>query len=309
MPATHDGLPLPRVHLRQVSLRFVLLGHPVAHSLSPAIHHAAYAALGLPHRYELFDAVDVKALEAACAELRGGTIAGANVTIPWKREALKLADRSDVSASDVGAANVLVRSPAGEIVAYNTDVPALARDIGEQVPTPGRGLVLGSGGAALAAVAALGRLGAKEIGVSARRFDAKVSRDAWPGAEDFARLGATLVAWPDPHANELGDFAVSADVIIQATSAGMHGGGPGSSVSAVVPWARLGPQTLAYDLVYNPADTDFLRAARARALPARGGLGMLVGQAAFAFTLWLGAEPDRRAMRRAAETELARRSA
>jgi len=292
-----------------VSLRFVLLGHPVAHSLSPAIHHAAYAALGLPHRYELFDAVDVKALEAACAELRGGTIAGANVTIPWKREALKLADRSDVSASDVGAANVLVRSPAGEIVAYNTDVPALARDIGEQVPTPGRGLVLGSGGAALAAVAALGRLGAKEIGVSARRFDAKVSRDAWPGAEDFARLGATLVAWPDPHANELGDFAVSADVIIQATSAGMHGGGPGSSVSAVVPWARLGPQTLAYDLVYNPADTDFLRAARARALPARGGLGMLVGQAAFAFTLWLGAEPDRRAMRRAAETELARRSA
>lgn len=292
-----------------MSLRFVLLGHPVAHSLSPAIHHAAYAALGMPHRYELFDAVDVQALEAACAELRSGTIAGANVTIPWKREALKLADRSDVSASDVGAANVLVRSPAGEIVAYNTDVPALAREIGEQVATPGRGLVLGSGGAALAAVAALGRLGAKEIGVSARRFDAKVSRDAWPGAEDFGRLGATLVAWPDPHANELGDFAVSADVIVQATSAGMHGAGPGSSVSAVVPWARLGPRTLAYDLVYNPADTDFLRAARAHALPARGGLGMLVGQAAFAFTLWLGAEPDRRAMRRAAETELSRRSA
>lgn len=292
-----------------MSLRFVLLGHPVAHSLSPAIHHAAYAALGLPHRYELFDAPDVETLAAACAELRGGTIAGANVTIPWKREALKLADRADASASDVGAANVLVRSPTGEIVAYNTDVPALAREIGEQAATPSKGLVLGSGGAALAAVAALGRLGAREIAVSARRFDAKISRDAWPGAEDFGRLGAMLVAWPDPDSNELGDFAASADVIVQATSAGMHGAGPGSSVSAVVPWARLRRRTLAYDLVYNPADTDFLRAARAHALPARGGLGMLVGQAAFAFALWLGAEPDRNAMRRAAETELSRRSA
>ena len=292
-----------------MNLRFVLLGHPVAHSLSPVIHHAAYETLGLSHRYELRDAVDVKALASACAELRAGTIAGANVTIPWKREALKLADHADASASAVGAANVLVRSPAGEIVAYNTDVPALAREIGEHTAAPARGLVLGSGGAALAAVAALARLGVKELGVSARRFDVKVSRDSWPGAEDFDRLGAMLVAWPDSTSNELGDFAESADVIVQATSAGMHGAGPGTAVSGVVPWSRLGRRTLAYDLVYNPADTEFLQAARAHALPALGGLGMLVGQAAFAFELWLGVAPDRAAMRRAAEVELSRRSA
>lgn len=292
-----------------MSLRFVLLGHPVAHSLSPAIHHAAYAALGLPHRYELLDVPDVGALAAACAELRGGTIAGANVTVPWKREALKLAEHADASAADVGAANVLLRGPKGEIIAHNTDVPALAAEIAQHVARPGRGLVLGSGGAALAAVAALGRLGAREIGVSARRFDAKVSRDAWPGAEDFGRLGAMLVAWPDSDSNELGDFAASAEVIVQATSAGMHGAGPGSAVSGVVPWGRLGSRTFAYDLVYNPADTEFLRAARARGLPAQGGLGMLVGQAAFAVRLWLGTEPERSAMRRAAEAELSRRSA
>lgn len=292
-----------------MSLRFVLLGHPVAHSLSPVIHQAAYRSLGMAHRYELVDAPDLAALEAACHELRRGTIAGANVTIPWKREALKLADRADPSASDVGAANVLVRSARGEIVAYNTDVPALAREIGERAAAPGRGLVLGSGGAALAAVAALARLGATDIGVSARRFDANVARDTWPGAAEFRRLGATLVAWPSPGTHELEDFAAEAAVIVQATSAGMHGAGPGAEVAGVVPWSRLGHETFAYDLVYNPADTEFLLAARAHGLPAAGGLGMLVGQAAFAFALWLGAEPPREAMRRAAEEELARRSA
>jgi shikimate dehydrogenase len=290
-------------------LRFVLLGHPVAHSLSPVIHHAAYAALGLPHRYELVDAPDLAALEAACNELRAGTIAGANVTIPWKRAALGLSDRPDASAADVGAANVLVRSDRGEIVAYNTDVPALAREIGAHASERGRALVLGNGGAALAAVAALARLGVGEIGVSARRFDANVSPDAWPGAAEFRRLGATLVAWPAGDASEFDDFVLKSGVIVQATSAGMHGSSPGVAVADVVPWTRLAPGTLAYDLVYNPAETEFLRAARAHGAVALGGLGMLVGQAALAFELWLGSTPPHEAMRLAAVAELARRSA
>jgi shikimate dehydrogenase len=262
----------------------------------------------MPHRYELCDVPDVTRLEAACAELRAGTIAGANVTIPWKREALALADRRDASAADVGAANVLVRSASGEIIAYNTDVPALAREIFVHVPAPARGMVLGNGGAALAAVAALTRLGARQVGVSARRFDAAVSRDAWPGAAEFGRLGATLLAWPGSGSNELAEFVTEAEVIVQATSAGMHGAGPGAEVADVVPWSRLAHGTFAYDLVYNPAETAFLRAARAQGFAAAGGLGMLVGQAAFAFALWLGAEPPREAMQRAAEEELARRS-
>jgi shikimate dehydrogenase len=291
-----------------VSLRFVLFGHPVAHSLSPVIHQAAYAALGLPHRYELRDVPDLAALDAACAELRRGSLAGANVTIPWKREALARADRADASAAAVGAANVLVRAPNGELVAHNTDVPALAAEIGELAPAPASGLVLGSGGAALAAVAALFRLGARTVGVSARRFEAAADRSAWPLAAELTRLGARLLAWPGA-APELAHFAAETNVVVQATSAGMHGAAPGAGVARVVPWSSLPPGAAAYDLVYNPADTEFLREARAHGAVARGGLGMLVGQAALAFELWLGLAPPREAMRRAAEAELSRRSA
>jgi shikimate dehydrogenase len=109
-----------------VSPRFVLLGHPVAHSLSPAIHGAAYAELGIDARYELVDASDEAAVGRAVDAVRSGEIAGANVTVPWKQVALRLADRADASASDVGAANVLVRGPSGEVVAHHTDVPALS---------------------------------------------------------------------------------------------------------------------------------------------------------------------------------------
>lgn len=291
-----------------MSLRFVLFGHPVAHSLSRAIHQAAYAALGLPHRYELVDVPDPAALRRAFDELRAGTIAGANVTIPWKREALALADRADASAAAVGAANVLVRAPNGEVIAHNTDVPALAADIAELAPAPSSGLVLGSGGATLAAVAALSRLGARTVGVSARRFDVSTDRSSWPLAAELTRLGARLLAWPGAGL-ELAVFAAATNVIVQATSAGMHGAAPGADVARVVPWSRLERGTVAYDLVYNPADTEFLREARAHGAIARGGLGMLVGQAALAVELWLGVAPPREALRRAAEAELLRRSA
>ena len=287
----------------------MLLGHPVAHSLSPVIHRAAYEALALPHRYELLDAPDEAALAAAVAELRHGAIAGANVTIPWKRAALALADRADPSASDVGAANVLLRAASGEVVAHNTDVLALAREIGERAPSVSAGLVLGSGGAALAAVAALRKLGARTVGVSARRFDGSRPAREWPHAGEFERLGAVLLPWASATAHELDDFAAGAQVIVQGTSAGMHGAEPGSSVAEVVPWERLAPRTLAYDLVYNPAETEFLRRARERGVACAGGLGMLVGQAALAFEAWLGVAPPLPAMRLAAEAELARRGA
>jgi shikimate dehydrogenase len=290
-----------------VSLTFALLGHPVAHSLSPAIHRAAYHELGLPHRYDLIDAVDEATFAAALAELGAGRIAGANVTIPWKRQALALADRADPSASDVGAANVLCRTVPGEVVAHNTDVPALALEIGAAAPGVSRGLVLGNGGAALAAVAALKRLGARTIAVSARRFALAEPRAEWPHAAGFERLGAVLVPWPGAGSSELADFAAQAQVIVQATSAGMHGAEPGAGVAEVIPWERLGASMFAYDLVYNPAETEFIRRARAQGCSVAGGLGMLVGQAALAFELWLGVRPPLEAMRRAAEAELARR--
>jgi shikimate dehydrogenase len=285
-----------------LSLRFVLVGHPVSHSLSPAIHGAAYAELGIDARYELLDAPDEAEVERAVAAVKSGQIAGANVTIPWKQVALSLADREDASASDVGAANVLVRDAAGAVVAHNTDVPALASELRELVASPGLALVLGAGGAALAAVAAARRLGA-DVRVTARRFDATKSADTWPNAAALRRLGATLLAWPADARGVL-DAAAGAKLVLQATSAGMSGVAAGSAVAEVVPWSRLAPGAVAYDLVYNPSVTPFLERARAEKVSARGGLGMLVGQAALAFELWLGKSAPRAAMQRAAETAL-----
>jgi shikimate dehydrogenase len=293
-----------------LSQRFVLLGHPVAHSLSPAIHQAAYDALSLPHRYELRDAADEAAVRASVSELRQGAIFGANVTVPWKKTALALADRADASAADVGAANTLARAADGAVVAYNTDVRALADELALLVAAPERALVLGAGGAALATVAAARLAGAREVGVTARRFDAALPPAEWPGAAGLARLGALPLAWPagGESALALAGFAAGVKLVIQATSAGMHGADPGDEVARLVPWQALPPGAGAFDLVYNPADTAFLRAARAAGVGARGGLGMLVGQAALALEIWLGVPAPRAAMQRAALAALAART-
>lgn len=289
-----------------MTLRFTLFGHPVAHSISPAIHTAAYRALGLDHSYELYDVPNEEALAGAVAAVRSGDIAGANVTVPWKREALALADRAEPSAAGVGAANVLVRD-AGRVVAHNTDVTALVEEIGALHSAPKRALVLGSGGASLAAVAALSALGTRAIGVSSRKWTAELDRSSWPRVGDLEKLGAEALAW-NAEGGPLGAFALESEVIVQATSAGMHGAGSGEDVARVVPWGRLPKTSVAYDLVYNPADTPFLARARAAGLVARGGLGMLVAQAARAFELWLGVAPPREPMLEAAREALAARS-
>lgn len=292
-----------------MSRRFALIGHPVAHSLSPAIHGAAYRELGLPYRYDLIDAATEAELAAAVAEVRAGRLAGTNVTVPWKTSALVLADRRDASAAEVGAANTLLRAEDGAVVAYNTDVPGLASELEALVSAPARVLVLGAGGAALGAVAAARRLGAERIGVTARRFTTELPVSAWPGAEALLRLGAELLPWPLSSAHEVAEFAAHTQLVLQATSAGMHGAAPGREVAAAVPWKFLPKGAAAYDLVYNPAETEFLRAAREAGLNASGGLGMLVGQAAYAFELFCGVKAPRATMEEAAREALAARSA
>jgi shikimate dehydrogenase len=287
--------------------RFVLLGHPVAHSLSPAIHQAAYDALGLPHRYDLVDAADEGQVRAAVEALRRGEIAGANVTIPWKRAALRLADAADPSASSIGAANVLAKSAALGIVACNTDVLALREELALLVPAPRRIVVIGNGGAALAAVAASRGLGA-EVGVVARRFRPD-ERGSLPDSEEITRLGATALPWPEQGlASSFHDYVCEADLVVQATSAGMLGADQGGTVARLVPWPELPAGAKAYDLVYNPFETPFLEQARLAGRRAEGGLGMLVGQARAAIELWLGVSPPREPLLAAAVRALAARA-
>jgi shikimate dehydrogenase len=281
--------------------QFILIGHPVGHSVSPQIHGAVYRAYGLPHSYSAVDCPDVAAVEQQVKRVRSGEIAGANVTVPWKRAALALADELDASARDTNAANVLVRTPEGLVKAYNTDQGALAERLRAGAVAKDCAVVLGNGGAGLAAAVAAFRLGAQQVVVSARRW--RGSPETWPDRAQFEALGATPVAW-EQEQGPLRRALSQANIIVQATSAGMKGVGAGETVVDIVPWEELRPDVFLYDVVYNPPRTPFLERAAQAGLRSEGGLSMLIGQAGLAVRIWLGVEPPLEAMREAAERVL-----
>ncbi len=234
------------------------------------MHTAAYRALGMAHVYE---AVRARAdeLPSWVAKLRRGEIGGVNVTVPHKRAALALADEVDAVAKACEACNVLALR-AGRVVAFNTDVAALVGELRDGQAGGGTAIVLGNGGAARAAKVALRELGASKIIVRARVG----------GDEPLAATGSERGArW-----------------IVQATSAGMTGADSGNDVARAVRF-ELAPNALVLDAIYDPLETPFLAAARACGLHAKNGLGMLVGQGALAFAIWLGVDPPFESMRAA----------
>jgi shikimate dehydrogenase len=248
--------------------RFVLIGDPVGHSKSPAMHGAAHRACGMSHTYE---AVRVREdeLASAVARLRSGELAGINVTVPHKRAVLDLADEVDAVARRCEAANVLVLRE-GRVIAFNTDVPALVAELDDGAGAGGKAVVLGNGGAARAAKIALETLGATPVVVRARRG----------GDEPLVASGTERDArW-----------------IVQATSAGMTGAAPGDEVARAVQF-ELARHALALDVVYEPRETPFLVAARLAGLRTKNGLGMLARQGALAFELWLGVTAPLEVMR------------
>jgi shikimate dehydrogenase len=241
--------------------------------------------------------------------------------VPYKRAVLLHADVRAESAEEAGAANVLVVEKR-RIIAHNTDAEALTRDL-EAARRPGdptsrlRAAIIGSGGAALAAIVACRRLGFKVVAMTSRSWTDTETMFESASAQRARALGALCAPWPrrDSAAPPSGrvsqalrlqwdELVTHADCVIQATSAGMVGADPGEDVSSVVPWDRLSPQAIAYDVVYNPRVTAFLRAARARGLTAVDGLGMLVRQAALSIALWTGLTPPLDRMREAAEEAL-----
>jgi shikimate dehydrogenase len=291
-------------------VKFALIGHPVSHSLSPVIHQAAYRELGEQHEYALIDAASEADVDAVVAELRSGALAGANVTIPWKRKANASADRRSALAERLGVANVLARE-GGQIVAHNTDALALEAEF-RRLTSAKRALVLGSGGAAPAVVAACQAAGISEVSVAARRFVPQVTEDQWPGAVELMRLGATLVVWPEVHdvaRRRFESIARSVGLVVQCTSAGMQGADSGEPIAQLVPWSALEADALAYDLIYAPLETPFLRVAREAGRRTAHGLHMLVGQAQAAIEIWLGKRPPAQPLLDAALAELERRRA
>jgi shikimate dehydrogenase len=291
-------------------VKFALLGHPVSHSLSPVIHHAAYRELGEQHSYGLIDAATEADVLRVVSDLRNGELAGVNVTIPYKRQAFAAADRRSALAERLGVANVLARE-GDQIVAHNTDALALEDEF-RRLAGARPALVLGSGGAVPAVVAACQAAGIGEVQVTARRFLPGTPRADWPGAAELERLGATLVTWPEASVEARARFealAAGAGLVVQGTSAGMQGADSGEPIAQLVPWSKLSSEALAYDLIYAPLETPFLRVAREAGRRTAHGLNMLVGQAQRAIEIWLGRRPASEPLLAAALAELeARRS-
>lgn len=286
--------------------RFGLLGHPVGHSVSPAMMRAAFDAIGLPFTFDAIDVPDEAALAGELASLRAGDRSGLTVTLPHKRAVALLADDVGESAARAGAANVLVREAGGRIRAENTDAAAIVHVLGPLLSARRWALILGSGGAARAAMIACEELGFRGIEVTSRSWT--TPEEAWERGSELpdVRARVELAPW----VSEWGEPAVlaarDADLVIQATSAGMLGADPGDEVTERVPWEALSSRTVAFDMVYRPRVTPFLEVARRRGLVTEGGLGMLVEQAALALTMWLGVSAPRDVMLRAAEAALGR---
>ncbi len=261
------------------------------------MHAAAFAALGLPHVYE---AIHAKAedLPGIVQLVREGGLDGVNVTIPYKRRVLEYVDVLDPTAEIVGAANTLVRGLDGQVVAHNTDMPALADELRRLAPgvrladgwMVARTLVLGTGATARSAVVALAcELSVAQIVIRGRSFDDESARDMFQAEmhELLSASGAVATLRLEPWRGSAStERSVSA--IVQATSAGMDGADPGEEVVGAVDWAALPSTAIALDAVYAPPLTPFLRAASLHRIRAANGLGMLARQGAIAFELWLG---------------------
>jgi shikimate dehydrogenase len=269
-----------------------VIGSPVHHSLSPAIHNAAFAAAGLDWAYVAFE-VAAGGGAAALDAMRTMGLGGLSVTMPHKDDVAAAADTRSATVERLGAANCVVPQGAGRLRAENTDgagFVASLRDAGVD-PDGLRCCVLGAGGAARAVVLALAEAGAAAV-VVVNRTPANGER-----AAALANAAGRFVL-PVGAAGAV----AGADLVVNATPIGM---GEGNASPVEGSW--LGAGQVVADLVYHPLETPLLQAAAATGCRTVDGLGMLVHQAALAFEAWTGEPAPLAAMRSAAVSELRER--
>ena len=257
-----------------------IIGWPVEHSLSPAMHNAAFAALDLNWVYAAFPVPPDRVPEAVRGLAAAGC-AGLNVTIPHKGAVIACCSEVSAAVEAIGAANTLVPDGAGGFRADNTDAAGFIRALDEQSPMALDGasaLVIGAGGAARAVVFALRSRGAR----------VRVANRTAPRA---AELGE-----PIPFTREALDLAAAQSaLVVNTTSLGLHD----TVVPSELPLSGIGVGQVVADIVYRPGGTPWLAAAAARGARTVDGLGMLLHQGAAAFEQWTGVAPPVEVMREA----------
>ncbi len=256
-----------------------VMGWPVAHSRSPAIHTHWIRHYGLNGSYVLLP-VQPERIGDAVRGLRALGFAGCNITIPHKVAAMPLMDRIDPLAARIGAINTVVVEADGRLCGYNTDAFGFIQSLLDAQPgwraDAGPVTVLGAGGASRAILVALAERGAKEIRLCNRSGD-----KAQALAQEFG-APVTAVPWAQRH-EALADVAL----LVNTTSLGMKGQDP-----LELSLDRLPKHALVSDIIYVPLETPLLAAARQRGNPTVNGLGMLLNQARPAFQHWFGVMPE-----------------
>jgi shikimate dehydrogenase len=265
-----------------------VIGWPVDHSLSPAIHNAAFAALGMDWVYVPL-AVSPPRLREAVRGLPALGFAGANVTMPHKTQAAELVDACSDDARVLRAVNTIVVG-ADEVSGHNTDALGFERFLREDAgfdPSGRSALVFGAGGAARACALALARGGLASLAVAVR----EPSRAAdLRSVVDAFETDVAVVTLEEAS-------RMPSDLVVNATPLGVHG--------EALPLPSLGSGVVAVDLLYRPTATPFQISAREAGSVVFGGLGLLLRQAALSFELWTGQAPPLPVMSAAALAELA----
>jgi shikimate dehydrogenase len=275
--------------------RYAVIGNPVAHSRSPAIHAMFAAQTGQQIDYgRLLGPLDAFVATVDAFRAEGGR--GLNVTVPFKTEAFDYAGQHTPRAKVAGAVNTLVFD-AQQVIGDNTDGAGLVWDILNRIGVPLSGarlLLLGAGGAARGVVKPLLDAGLESIVISNRtEARARALRDDLGRTLDPAQAARIEAGGADRASGEF-------DLIINATAAGLNDSAPTVSTDS------LRRARLALDMVYGAQPTAFMRIAQAAGCPrVEDGLGMLVGQAAESFAVWRGVRPDPMPVYRAIRAELA----
>lgn len=270
-----------------------LIGWPVEHSLSPAMHNAAFAALGLTDWYYDLLPTPPDELAARLAGLATEGYCGANITIPHKQSIVPLLDGISMAARGIGAVNTIVCGD-GRIEGHNTDSIGFMLDLAaHQIDVyHQRVLVLGAGGSAHAVVLGLANRGATVV-VMARRDQA-----AWQLRDDVRRGVSRQLHVEVQPLSALSQVAPTVDLIVNCTPVGMW---PHVEESPWPDGVPIPPQAVCYDLVYRPTQTRWMQQAQEAGVQVIGGLGMLIYQGAAAFEIWTGQEAPVDIMREAVE--------
>ncbi len=283
-PAETTPLPLTK---------FGLLGYPLGHSLSTYIHEAGFKSLGLDYTYELLETSPENLVERV-KQLKYGGYAGFNVTIPLKLPITMFLDEIDDSADVVGAVNTVVINQDRTLKGYNTDVLGFRNAIPNDVILNGKTAgVLGTGGAARAAIAALTQMGIKSIKIFTRNIPNSMKLLNYL-EEHYTDTEFNV--YQIEHIRNLSDI----DILVNCTPIGMQGRGADYTPVEEKELCTLPQGAIVYDVIYNPKRTILLKLAAKNGYRTINGLDMLVSQAVESEKIWTGRTPDFKDMKIAA---------